>query len=156
MRLTLPLPPSLLSTQDVLICANTLDILEKELEMRKRWILIPVALVAMALAVATAGVALAHEDNGDSKSGNFTSRVAEILGQDEAEVEDAMKQAWQELRDEAMQSKLGGLVEEGRITQEQADEYLEWYQSRPETLAGFGKPGFGYGKHKYGRGFGRR
>ena len=123
--------------------------------MRKRWILVPVALVAMALAVATAGVALAHEDNRDSKIGNFTSRVAEILGLDEGEVEDAMNQAWQELRDEAMQSKLDSLVEEGRITQEQADEYLDWYQSRPEMLTGFGMSRFGYGKYGYKRGFGR-
>ena len=108
-----------------------------------------------ALAVATAGVALAQEDGGDSKVGKFTSRVAEILGLDEAQVEDAMKQAWQEFRDEAMQSKLESLVEKGRITQEQADEYLDWHQSRPEILAGFGKSGFGYGKHRYSRGFGR-
>lgn len=123
--------------------------------MRKRWIIIPVALVTMALAVAATGVALAHENNGDSKADKFTSRVAEILGLDQAQVEDAMKQARQELRDEAMQSKLDSLVEKGLITQEQSDEYLDWYQSRPEALAGFGKSGFGYGKYGYKRGFGR-
>ncbi len=123
--------------------------------MRKRWILVPVALVMMALLVATAGVAMAQKNDGDSKAGKFTSRVAEILGLDEDKVEDAMKQVRQELRDEAMQSKLDGMVEKGLITQEQADEYLDWYQSRPEILPGFGKSGFGYGKHRYGRGFGR-
>lgn len=121
--------------------------------MRKRWILVPVALVAMALAVATVGVALAHESNGDSKADKFTSRVAEILGLDQAQVEDAMKQARQELRDEAMQSKLSSLVEKGLITQEQADEYLDWYQSRPEALPWFGKSG--YGKYGHKRGYGR-
>lgn len=123
--------------------------------MRKRWILVPVALVTMALAVATVGVALAHESNGDSKADKFTSRVAEILGLDEAQVEDAMKQARQELRDEAMQNKLDSLVEKGLITQEQADEYLEWRQSRPEAIPWFGKSGFGYGKYGYKRGYGR-
>ena len=118
--------------------------------MRKRWIIIPVALVAMALAVAGAGVALAQKDDGDSKADKFTARVAEILGLDEAQVSDAMKQARQELRDEAMQSKLDSLVEKGLITQEQADEYLEWYQARPEALPWFGKSGYGKYGHKRG------
>ena len=123
--------------------------------MRKRWILVPVALAAMALAVAAVGVALAYESNGDSKADKFTSRVAEILGLEEAQVSDAMKQARQELRDEAMQSRLDSLVEKGLITQEQADEYRDWRQSRPEMLSGFGKSGFGYGKYGHKRGFAR-
>ena len=122
--------------------------------MRKRWIIIPVVLVTMALAVAAAGVALAQKDDSDSKADKFTSRVAEILGLDEAQVSDAMKQARQEFRDEAMQSKLDSLVEKGLITQEEADEYLDWYQSRPEALAWFGKSGFGYGKYDHKRGYG--
>ena len=121
--------------------------------MRKRWILVPVALVTMALAVAAVGVALVHESNGDSKADKFTSRVAEILGLDEAQVSDAMKQARQELRDKAMQSRLSSLVEKGLITQEQADEYREWRQSRPEALPWSGKSGFG--KYGYKRGYGR-
>ena len=64
-----------------------------------------------------------------------------------------MKQARQELSDEAMQSKLDSLVEKGLITQEQADEYLDWRQSRPEAIPWFGKSGFG--KYEYKRGYGR-
>ena len=38
-----------------------------------------------------------------------------------------------EMQNEALQSRLQNLVSEGKMTQEQADEYLQWWQSRPDT-----------------------
>jgi hypothetical protein len=85
---------------------------------------------------------------------SFASRVASILGLDEAQVQDAMDQARREMQDEALKSKLDSMVERGWLIQEQADAYWQWYQSRPEGIRGFGGPGpgFGFGGHSHGMG----
>lgn len=36
------------------------------------------------------------------------------------------------MRDEALDNRLKCLVEKGKITQEQADQYKQWWQSRPD------------------------
>ena len=103
--------------------------------MRKRWLFVPLAVVVLMFGVA-GGAALADGDetNGDSPLNSLVARVASILGLEEAVVQDAFDQAATELRDEALQNRLDSLVEGGQLTQEQADEQLEWYQSRPESI----------------------
>ena len=93
--------------------------------MKKKWLFVPVLAGMLVLAV-VGGTAFAQSENGDEGSpwSSFAGRVASILGLDEATVQDAMDQARQELQDEAVQAKLDSLVEQGRITQEQADESL--------------------------------
>ena len=127
--------------------------------MKKRWLFAPIAIAVLAMGVATAGVAMAQETdtNRDSRVSNFISRVAEILGLEESQVREAVAQARREMRDEAFQQKLDRLVDQGRITREEADEYLDWYLSRPDTLRGHRMPGFGFdrrgdGRHGPGRG----
>jgi uncharacterized membrane protein len=72
---------------------------------------------------------------------------------DSEQLKDALKQAQSEMRDEALRSWLQDLVDEGKITQEEADQYLEWWQSRPDIeLSGLGGPGHGGGL-VWGRGF---
>jgi len=44
----------------------------------------------------------------------------------------ALKQAQGELREEALESRLQDLVENGKLSQEEADDYLEWWESRPD------------------------
>ena len=65
------------------------------------------------------------------------------------QLKDAFTQAQREMQDEALQSRLQKLVDEGKITQEEADQYLEWWQSRPNIelpeLGGFGGHGHGGG-----------
>ena len=77
------------------------------------------------------------------------ARVAEILGIEEQKVIDAFDQATSELRTEALQDHLQQLVDEGKITQDEADQYLDWWSQRPDVLDKGLLPGFG------GRGFGR-
>jgi hypothetical protein len=124
----------------------------------KMKILLPVAATMIALAIFTAGAVMAQE-NGTAETGvvqSFASRVAAILNLPEAEVQNAMDQAQTEMRDEAIRSRLDSMVEQGRLTQPQADEYYDWLQSRPEGIPGFeGRgPGFefrGHGhRHDYG------
>jgi hypothetical protein len=84
-------------------------------------------------------------DNQTSPYDTFVSKVADKLGLDEDTVATAMKEARQEMMDEALAERLQKAVDEGRITQEQADQISEWMKSRPEALdelGGFG-PGFG-------------
>ena len=112
--------------------------------MRKLQIIIPLVIAVVAVAVISFSIALAQGNKGgDSNTGKLAIRVAEILGLDTAVVDDAIKQAREELRDEAIQKKLNALVENGRLTQEQADEYLNWTQSKPDGKRAIGKNFFG-------------
>ena len=140
--------------------------------MRKRWILIALAVGLLAAAV-TGGVALAWGGNGhgwgwgrghdDNRLSALAGKVAGILGTDEQETADAIAQARQELRDEAkeaaltdlagrvaetlgtdadetadaieqvagemrseaLEAKLQDAIDDGRITEEQAQEYRD-------------------------------
>jgi len=114
--------------------------------MKRIRIIIPVVVSVVAIAVIGFSVVLAQE-NGDSNASRLATRVAEILGLDAAVVDDAIKQAREELRDEAVKKKLDSLVEKGNLTQEQADERLDWIQSKPEGIPPTGKQFLG--KKKY-------
>ena len=125
--------------------------------MRKLRIIIPIAIAVVAIATISISVVLAQEnEKGDSNASRLAAKVAEILGLDAAEVDDAIKQARREIRDEAIQKKLNALVENGRLTQEQADEHLNRFQSRPEGIPAIGKHFFGkMQQHKDWKGHGR-
>ena len=125
--------------------------------MRKLRIIIPLSIAVVAVAIISFSIALAQgNEGGDSNAGKLATKVAEILGLDTAVVDRAIKQAREELRDEAVQNKLNALVEKGRLTQEQADEYLNWIQSKPEGIPAIGKRFFGkMGHHKGWKGHGR-
>ena len=116
--------------------------------MRKRWIIVSVVMAALAIALTGGAILAQDEDEDGSKS--FAGRVAEILGLDEDTVADAMEQAKEEMRDEAIKAKLDALVEDGTITQDEADAYLEWLESRPNVDFG-GSYGRGHGRKGFGR-----
>ena len=69
------------------------------------------------------------------------------LDKEEQELLDAFSEARSELADEALTQHLARLVEDGKLTQEQADEYAEWWDLRPDTPTprggNFG-PGLGF------------
>ena len=60
---------------------------------------------------------------------------------DSEQLRDALDQAQDELWDEALETRLQNLVDEGKITQEEADQYLEWWQSRPDIELPLPRPG---------------
>ncbi len=98
----------------------------------KKFILIAV-LVALVLVGSLAGVAFAQTGSASDGSGKtLLARVAAILGIDQQKVEDAFAQAQSEMQEEALDSYLKNLVDQGKITQEQADQYKKWWQSRPD------------------------
>jgi hypothetical protein len=121
--------------------------------MKKRWIVLTATVAILALGALMTGAAFAQEADSDGKSGvgKLGARVAQILGLDESEVNDAIRQARTELRNEATQAKLDKMVEAGKITQEQADEYLAWFESRPSDGPRLGSRGFGGKRGRHGR-----
>ena len=129
-----------------------------ELEMWRSKKFIAIVLAAVLLGGGTVGVVLAA-DNGD-KDGSLPEalldRVCAIYQEntgndiDSEALKDAFAQASSEMRNEALQSRLQNLVDQGKITQEQADQYLEWWQAKPDVPAGFGFRG------RCGHCFGRR
>ena len=128
--------------------------------MRKRWMITSFLVGLLTVGVA-GGAVLASEHEDGSPITGFAARVASILGIDQTQVEDAFQQAQEEMADERLQAMLDAQVESGRITQEQADEYSEWYQARPDDGIGigsrgrFGRQGFFKRGHGFRGGFGR-
>ena len=98
----------------------------------KKFIIIGV-LTTILLVGTISGIALAQTDNvTDTQPKTLLSRVADILGIDQQTVEDAFTQARTEMQDEALDNYLKSLVDEGTITQEEADQYKAWRQSMPD------------------------
>jgi hypothetical protein len=108
----------------------------------KKFIIIAV-LTVLVLGLTLGGVAMAQADDEDtspSQTANVTSfldKVAEIYQQntgvtiDREELQKAFTEARQAIKDEALDNFLQKLVTDGKITQEQADQFKTWSDSRP-------------------------
>jgi hypothetical protein len=96
---------------------------------RSKKFIIGAVLAAVVLAGSLGGVALAQTESASDGAGKtLLARVAEILGIEQQTLEDAFAQARTDMRDEALQK----LVDEGKITSEQAEQYKTWLQARPD------------------------
>ena len=102
---------------------------------RSKKLIIVTVLVAVILTGSIGGIVLAADNGEDSQPeaqyGMLLDRACEIYEQktgvaiDQEALKDAFSQAQSELRAEAMQNRLQNLVDQGQITQEQADDYLK-------------------------------
>ena len=117
---------------------------------RRKWVIVAVAAIAVVLVVGIVGGVVYAQTTSTPTTGDqektLLARVADILGIDQQKVEDAFSQAKKEMSDEALAKKLAALVEAGKLTQEQADQYKNWWESRPDVpniLEGKGLKGFG-------------
>jgi uncharacterized membrane protein len=134
--------------------------------MRKRKWFIPVVVVTVLLIGGITGGVVAAVNNSPSNTtaGNqtqATDRYQALLDRacaiyeektgvaiDSEQLGEALEQARSEMRDEALQNWLQDLVDNGKITQEEADQYLTWWQSRPNVelpLPGLGGQGRAFG-----------
>jgi uncharacterized membrane protein len=145
-----------------------------DMTMKKRKWFIPVVVASVLLIGGiTGGVVAANNSSSNTTAGNQTQatdqyqalldRVCAIYEEstgvaiDSGQLKDALEQAQSEMQDEALQNWLQDLVDKGKVTQEEADQYLEWWQSRPDielSLPGLGGHGPGGGM-MWGNGFGR-
>ena len=121
---------------------------------RSKKFIIAVVLATVALVGGARGAVLAQngtagESQPQLQRAALLDRVCEIYEDntgtaiDPEVLKDAFAQAQGEMRTEAMQNRLQKLVEQGKITQEQADQYQEWQQSRPDVPLGYGFKGHG-------------
>lgn len=117
---------------------------------KKKWLIITVLAATLVIITGVVG-GLAYAQSGASATttANTTAtdpaktlyaKVAAIMGIDQQQLEEAFTQAQQEMRDEELTSRLNNMVEQGTITQDQADQYLQWWQARPDVASelGFG------------------
>jgi len=113
------------------------------MKRNKKYILITVLSIAVAVGIVT-GVVFAQSDNGDdiepkARHEALLDRVCEIYEEntgvaiDPQALQDAFAEARGEMLDKAMDSRLQYLVDQGIITQEEADQYFEWWESRPDV-----------------------
>lgn len=139
--------------------------------MKKRKWLVPVVVVSVLLIGGiVGGVVAAAEDSSNNTETQSPGRFQELLDRacaiyeektgvaiDSEQMKDALKQAREEIQDEALENWLQHLVDEGKITEKEAGQFPEWWQSRPDVelpLPRFGGPCSG-GAIMQGRGFQR-
>jgi hypothetical protein len=116
----------------------------------KKLIIIAVS-VAVLLVGSIAGVVFAASNGDDNQSNvqgeDLLAKVCTIYQQktgvaiDEATLKDSFAQAENEIQTAREQARLQDMVKQGKITQDQADQYLKWWQSRPNVPFGFGGGG---------------
>jgi len=120
---------------------------------RSKKLIIGVVLAVVLLAGSIGGVALANGGDDDSlpeaRCGVLLDKVCEIYKEktgvtiDPEELKDAFAQAQSDMREEALDNYLNGLVSQDKITPEQADQYKTWLESKPDVPLGFGFRGHG-------------
>jgi len=109
----------------------------------KKVLLLSALAIAMLIGSIAAGVTFAQSGSGNETQANtryeaLLNKVATIYQQntgvtiDPQQLETAFTQAQNEMQAEALQSRLQDLVTQGKITQEQADQYLQWWNSKPD------------------------
>ena len=101
-----------------------------------------VAEASLVLVGSISGAVLADDNENDNGPGAFLGALCDKVCAiyedntgddiDPEALKDAFTQAHSELRTEALESRLQKLVDEGRITQDEVDEYMEWLQKRPD------------------------
>jgi len=113
---------------------------EKKPMPKKVKVLISVLVAALLLTVGGVTMVMAEGEEeettppAEESSKGLLERVADILEIDEEDLINAFKQAQQEMKEEAFIKALDRAVEEGYITQEQADEIIEWWGQKPEIM----------------------
>ena len=98
---------------------------------KKKKFIIGLLVAVLIIGASLGGTALANGNDEDSQSDTLLARVAEILGIDQQRVEEAFSQAQSELREERLDGYLQNLIDEGIITEDQAIEYKNWLESKP-------------------------
>jgi len=110
---------------------------EEKLMSKKVKVLISALVIAVLLTMGGVTMVMAEGEeetapSPEASENALLERVADILGIDEEDLINAFEQARQEMCEDAFTSHINQAVEEGLITQDQADEILEWWSQRPD------------------------
>lgn len=116
--------------------------------------IIAAALAATMLVATISGAAYAQVGGQPAAAGkNLMTRVATILNIPQQTLENAFAQAQSDMQKEALDARLKGLVDQGKLTQAQADQYKAWMLAKPNLPASSGLAGGpGIKGHGGGRG----
>lgn len=117
--------------------------------MRKQKWFVPVVVILSVLLIGgiTGGIVAASDDSSSADDQTqladryqmLLDRVCDIYEEqtgmaiDAEQLKDAVQQARGELREEALEKWLRKLVDDGELIQEEADQLLQWWQSRPDV-----------------------
>jgi len=104
---------------------------------KKMKVLVSVLVAVLMLVGSGSAIAMAQEEEEPEptvEANGLLAGVAEILGIPEEDLIDAFGQARQEMTEEVFLNALDKAVEEGLITQEEADEIKEWWEQKPDVL----------------------
>lgn len=96
-------------------------------------IVLATVLVAVMLIASIPVIALAQDDEAHRPPGALLTRAAEILNIDQEKLENALKQAQTGLREEAFENRIEEMIDEGTLTQEQANELKAWMEAKPDV-----------------------
>lgn len=109
---------------------------------RSKKFIIPAVLVTVLLLSSIGGIALAQDEGGDNQPGAnldaLWDKVSTLYEQktgstlDQEALKEAFADARTAMRDEALDNYLNNLVNEGTITQAEADQYKAWLEARPD------------------------
>ncbi len=107
---------------------------------RKKLFFIGTALVLLLTAGMIGGIALAEDEAAPATPvmNRLGARIAAILGIEESALTDAFIQAREEMRTEAREQCLERMTENGLMNAEQAQEFRDWCEARPEWADKFG------------------
>ena len=104
---------------------------------KKMKVLVSVLVALLVLVVGGTAMVMAQEEptpTAEAGANGLLARVAEILDISKEDLTNAFKQAQQEMKQKAFIRRLDKAVEQGRLTQDEADEIKEWWQQKPEVL----------------------
>lgn len=105
-------------------------------------VLIGAALAVTMVAVTITGAVYAQAAGQPAAAGNsLMTRVATILGIPQQTLENAFAQARTDMQNEAQAARLKALVDQGKLTQAQADQYAAWLKAKPNLPASSGLAG---------------
>lgn len=103
----------------------------------KKVLCIIAGILVAGLLIAGITAAATFADNGQGKAGNkLLDRVAQILNIDQQKLSDAFKQAGTELRQDRTNNMFNKWVTDGKLTQDQANQYKTWLAAKPAGTFG--------------------
>jgi hypothetical protein len=110
---------------------------------RRKWMLVAILAVVVVLVGGVIGGVVYAQTSTPTATPNATNpgnallaKVAQILGIDQQTLQNAFTQAEKEVQSDALQQRLANLVQQGKLTQDQANQYEQWWNSRPNVPAG--------------------
>ena len=137
---------------------------------KKRWLVIGIISLAIVVAGSIGGAVLAADDATPAATATTTPQVTASSSDtlldkiiaiykdktgtsiDKSTLQASIQEAQKEMRMEELQTRLQNMVTNGRITQEEADQILAWYQSMPDVLSNYGLGLGGHGRMMGGPG----